>query len=197
MLDAPSIRFADGAPAASPVSRGMVDVAAVVGGSLLLALCAQIRIPLPFTPVPITGQTFAVLLLPVMLGGWRGPAAVAVYLAQGALGLPFFAGGAAGAAALAGPTGGYLLGFLVAAVVIAVLAGYSRGSRVRIALAMVAGNVVIYLCGVPWLARFVDGGLAAAVMLGMTPFLIGDAIKLVAALMLAPANGGAERRSER
>ena len=197
MLDAPPISFAEGTPAASPVSRGMVDIAAVFGGALLLALCAQVRIPLPFTPVPITGQTFAVLLLPVMLGGWRGPAAVAAYLAQGVLGLPFFAGGAAGAAALAGPTGGYLLGFLVAAVVIAVLAEHSRGSRVRLALAMVAGNLMIYLCGVPWLARFVDGGLAAAVALGMTPFLIGDAIKLIAALMLAPATGRAERRSER
>lgn len=197
MLDAPPIRFAEGVPAASPVSRGMVDVAAVLGGSLLLALCAQIRIPLPFTPVPITGQTFAVLLLPVMLGGWRGPAAVAVYLAQGVLGLPFFAGGAAGAAALAGPTGGYLWGFLVAAIAIAVLAEHSRGSRVRLALAMVAGNLVIYLCGVPWLARFVDGGLGAAVMLGMTPFLIGDAVKLIAALAVAPANGKSERRAER
>lgn len=197
MLDAPPVRFVEGAPAASPVSRGMVDVAAVFGGALLLALCAQVRIPLPFTPVPITGQTFAVLLLPVMLGGWRGPAAVAAYLAQGALGLPFFAGGAAGAAVLAGPTGGYLLGFLLAAVVIAVLAGHSRGSRVRLALAMVAGNLVIYLCGVPWLARFVEGGLGAAVMLGMTPFLIGDAIKLIAALILVPADGRTERRAER
>ena len=197
MLDAPPVRFVEGAPAASPVSRGMVDVAAVFGGALLLALCAQVRIPLPFTPVPITGQTFAVLLLPVMLGGWRGPAAVAAYLAQGALGLPFFAGGAAGAAVLAGPTGGYLLGFLLAAVVIAVLAGHSRGSRLRLALAMVAGNLVIYLCGVPWLARFVEGGLGAAVMLGMTPFLVGDAIKLIAALILVPADGRTERRAER
>ena len=175
----------------------MVEVAAVLGGSLVLALCAQIRIPLPFTPVPITGQTFAVLLLPVVLGGWRGPAAVAAYLAQGALGLPFFAGGAAGVAALAGPTGGYLVGFLVAAVVIAVLAGPGGGSRARAALAMLAGNVAIYLCGVPWLARFVDGGLVAAVALGMTPFLIGDAIKLIAALALVPPAGSAERGTER
>ena len=175
----------------------MVEIASVVGGSLLLALCAQIRIPLPFTPVPITGQTFAVLLLPVMLGGWRGPAAVAVYLAQGALGLPFFAGGAAGLAALVGPTGGYLVGFLVAATVIAVLAERSGGNRARVALAMLAGNFVIYLCGVPWLARFVDGGLLAAITLGATPFLLGDAIKLLAALLLAPANRGAESALER
>ena len=175
----------------------MVEIAAVLGGSLLLALCAQIRIPLPFTPVPITGQTFAVLLLPVILGGWRGPAAVAIYLLQGALGLPFFAGGAAGVAALVGPTGGYLFGFLAASVMLAILVGHRRGGRVRIALAMVAGNFVIYLCGVPWLARFVDGGLATAIALGMTPFLIGDAMKLIAALIVAPVNGREEHGSER
>lgn len=190
---APSIRL-EGAPPVSPASRVVAEVAAVVGGSLLLALCAQIRIPLPFTPVPITGQTFAVLLLPVMLGGWRGPAAVALYLAQGLLGLPFFAGGSAGVAALAGPTGGYLIGFLLAAVVIALLAG---GSRARVALALLAGNLVIYLCGVPWLARFVDGGMVAALTLGMTPFLLGDAIKLLAALILAPAPAGAQRAAGR
>lgn len=190
---APSIRL-EGAPPVSPASRVVAEVAAVVGGSLLLALCAQIRIPLPFTPVPITGQTFAVLLLPVMLGGWRGPAAVALYLAQGLLGLPFFAGGSAGVAVLAGPTGGYLIGFLLAAVVIALLAG---GSRARVALALLAGNLVIYLCGVPWLARFVDGGMVAALTLGMTPFLLGDAIKLLAALILAPAPAGAQRAAGR
>ena len=186
----------DGVPAAAPVSRALVEIAAVAGGSLLLALCAQIRIPLPFTPVPITGQTFAVLLLPVMLGGWRGPVAVALYLAQGFLGLPFFAGGSAGVAALAGPSGGYLVGFLLAAVVIALLAGRGAG-RARIALAMAAGNLVIYLCGVPWLARFVDGGVVAALTAGMIPFLPGDAVKLLAALVLAPAGGEAARRAER
>lgn len=184
------------APVASPASHALVEIAAVAGGSLLIALCAQIQIPLPFTPVPITGQTFAVLLLPVMLGGWRGPAAVALYVAEGLLGLPFFAGGSAGVAVLAGPTGGYLVGFVLAAVVIALLTG-SGGNRVRIALAMVAGNLAIYLCGVPWLAGFVDGGLVAALALGMTPFLIGDAIKLLAALMVALGRAAAGRAAER
>lgn len=184
------------APVASPASHALVEIAAVAGGSLLIALCAQIQIPLPFTPVPITGQTFAVLLLPVMLGGWRGPAAVALYVAEGLLGLPFFAGGSAGVAVLAGPTGGYLVGFVLAAVVIALLTG-SGGNRVRIALALVAGNLAIYLCGVPWLAGFVDGGLVAALALGMTPFLIGDAIKLLAALMVALGRAAAGRAAER
>ena len=192
----PSIRL-EAAPPVSPASRALAEIAAVVGGSLLLALCAQIRIPLPFTPVPITGQTFAVLLLPVMLGGWRGPAAVALYLAQGLLGLPFFAGGSAGVAVLAGPSGGYLVGFLLAAVVIALLAGPRGGGRARLALALLAGNLAIYLCGVPWLARFVDGGMVAALTLGMTPFLLGDAIKLLAALLLAPAPADAPRAAGR
>jgi biotin transport system substrate-specific component len=170
----------------------MADIAAVLGGSLLLALCAQIRVPLPFTPVPITGQTFAVLLLPVLLGGWRGPAAVAAYLVQGALGLPFFASGA-GWAALAGPAGGYLVGFLAASVVIPLVVGRGAAGPARIVVALLAGNMAIYLFGVPRLDRFVDGGLIAAINLGMTPFLIGDAIKLLAAAAVAVAAGSARR----
>ena len=197
MLEALTTRYADAVPAATRVSRGLLEVALVLAGSLLVALCAQIRIALPFTPVPITGQTFAVLLLPVLLRGWRGPAALAAYLAQGALGLPFFAGGAAGVATLIGPTGGYLMGFLVAAVVIAALTRHGSGSRRRAAAAMLAGNLAIYLCGVPWLAHFIDVGLGAAVALGMTPFLIGDAIKLIAAVALVPAPGGEDRGAVR
>ena len=165
----------------------MADVVVVLSGSLLLALCAQIRIALPFTPIPITGQTFGVLLLPVLLPGWRGPAAVAAYLLQGLLGLPFFAGGAAGAAVLAGPSGGYLVGFLAAAILIAWLRWrLNGGQRWQVVLMMLAGNLVIYLFGVPWLAWFIDDGLAAALALGMTPFLIGDAMKLIAAAALVP-----------
>ena len=127
------------------------------------------------------------LLLPVLLPGWRGPAAVAAYLLQGLLGLPFFAGGAAGAAVLAGPSGGYLVGFLAAAILIAWLRWrLNGGQRWQVVLMMLAGNLVIYLFGVPWLAWFIDDGLAAALALGMTPFLIGDAMKLIAAAALVP-----------
>jgi biotin transport system substrate-specific component len=182
-------RPADRALAPAGIGPIMTDVVTVLTGSLLLALCAQIRINLPFTPIPITGQTFGVLLLPVLLPGWRGPAAVAAYLAQGLLGLPFFAGGAAGAAVLAGPSGGYLMGFLAAAVLIAWLRSYlSGGQRWQVVLMMLAGNLVIYLFGVPWLARFVDGGLVTALALGLTPFLIGDAVKLIAAAALVPVS---------
>ena len=194
MLDVSTIKYGSESEPGSLPTRALADVAAVLGGSLLIVLCAQIRIPLAFTPVPVTGQTFAVLLLPALLGGWRGPTAVAAYLLQGALGLPFFAGGTAGWAVLAGPSGGYLIGFLAAAAVVPAIVGRGAPHLARIAVAMLAGNVVIYLFGVPWLDRFVDGDLTAAIALGMTPFLIGDAIKLLAALAVAVVANGARHR---
>ena len=197
MLDVSPNKYGHGAAALPAGTRVMTDIAAVLGGSLLVVLCAQIRIPLPFTPVPITGQTFAVLLLPALLGGWRGPAAVAAYLLQGALGLPFFAGGTAGWATLAGPTGGYLVGFLAAAVLIPLILGRGAAAPARIVVALLAGNLAIYLFGVPWLDRFVDGGLAIAINLGLTPFLIGDAIKLLAAAAVAVVAGSAGGNPER
>ncbi len=197
MLEVSPTKYGHGAAALPAGTRVIADIAAVLGGSLLIALCAQLRIPLPFTPVPITGQTFAVLLLPALLGGWRGPAAVAAYLLQGALGLPFFAGGTAGWAMLAGPTGGYLVGFFAAAALIPLILGRGAASPARIVAALLAGNVAIYLFGVPWLDRFVDGQLVTAIELGLTPFLIGDAIKLLAASALAVAAGSTQRLPQR
>jgi biotin transport system substrate-specific component len=197
MLDVSPTKYGHGAATLPAGTRAIADIAAVLAGSLLVALCAQIRIPLPFTPVPITGQTFAVLLLPALLGGWRGPAAVAAYLLQGALGLPFFAGGVAGWAILVGPTGGYLVGFLAAAAIIALVIGQGSAGPGRIVAALAAGNVAIYLFGVPWLDRFVDGGLITAINLGLTPFLIGDAIKLLAAAAVAVVAASARRTAQR
>ena len=197
MLDVSPTKYGHGAAALPAGTRAIADVAAVLAGSLLVVLCAQVRIPLPFTPVPITGQTFAVLLLPALLGGWRGPAAVAAYLLQGALGLPFFAGGAAGWATLAGPTGGYLVGFLAAAVVIPLVMGREAAGPGRIVAALLAGNVAIYLFGVPWLERFVDGGLVSALKFGLIPFLVGDAIKLLAAAAVAVTAAGVKRTTQR
>ena len=197
MLEVSPTKYGQGAAALPAGTRVIADIAAVLGGSLLIALCAQLRIPLPFTPVPITGQTFAVLLLPALLGGWRGPAAVAAYLLQGAFGLPFFAGGTGGWAMLAGPTGGYLVGFFAAAALIPVILGRGAAGPARIVAALLAGNVAIYVFGVPWLDRFVDGQLVTAIELGLTPFLIGDAIKLLAASALAVAAGSARRLPQR
>ncbi|MCS7050082.1 MAG: biotin transporter BioY [Thermomicrobium sp.] len=166
-------------------SRLLASVVLVVAGSVLTALAAQVSIPLPFTPVPITGQTFAVLLVGAVLGSRRGAVSMALYVAEGLVGLPVFAGGKAGLAVLLGPTGGYLLGFIAAAFVTGWLAerGWDR-RPLTTAFAMALGNVVIYLFGVSWLAVFV--GLERAPLLGLVPFLPGDALKIVLATVALP-----------
>jgi biotin transport system substrate-specific component len=173
--------------------RLAANVVLVVAGSLLTALAAQVSIPLPFTPVPITGQTFAVLLVGAALGSRRGAASMALYVAQGLAGLPVFAGGKAGLAVLLGPTGGYLIGFIAAAFVTGWLAerGWDR-RPLTTALAMVLGNLVIYLLGVSWLAVFV--GISKAPLLGMVPFIPGDILKIVLATVALPGAWWVVRR---
>ena len=162
------------------------DALLVVTGSLLVAALAQVAIPLlPFTPVPITGQTFAVLLVGAALGSKRGAASLGLYTVEGALGLPFFAGGKGG---LNGATVGYLIGFIAAAFVIGLLAerGMDRSFRTSI-LPFLAGTVVIYLFGATWLAVSFHMSPAVAFEKGVAPFLVGDAIKLVLAGAALPA----------
>jgi biotin transport system substrate-specific component len=165
----------------------VADLVLILLGSLFVAALAQLSIPLQ--PVPITGQTLAVLMVGMALGSRRGALALVAYLAEGAAGLPVFAGGKFGIATLLGPTGGYLFGFLVAAWLVGLLAerGFDR-SILKTLAAMAAGNAVIYLFGVIWLTRFVGSfaGDNGALALGMFPFLIGDAIKAVAAALLLP-----------
>lgn len=164
----------------------LVSAALVVLGSLLIAGMAQVRILLPFTPVPITGQTFAVLLVGAVLGSRLGPAAVAAYIAEGAMGLPFFAGGGAGAAWLAGPTGGYLVGFMAAAFVVGWLAERGMDRRAWSAvLAFAAGTLVIYAAGALWLSVYV--GFDKAIITGVAPFVACDVIKAVLAGLALPA----------
>lgn len=163
------------------------EAALALIGVVTLALSAHVIIPLPFTPVPITGQTFAVLLLAGAYGARRGLASVVLYLLAGAAGLPVFA-------AVPGiATYGYLAGFALAAVVVGWLAqrGWDRSLPASIA-AMLAGEVAIYACGLTWLARFV--GWEHVVALGLAPFLVGDALKLLAAALLLPAAWFATRR---
>ncbi len=162
------------------------EVALILGGSLLIALSAQLQINLPFSPVPITGQTFAVLLLGALYGSRRGPATVVTYLALGAIGLPVFAGGAFGVARLVGPTAGYLVGFIVAAFVVGLLSerGWDRKPW-STAASMIIGNGIIYLAGVLWLSRFV--GWQAVLSTGFLPFLAGDALKIALATVMLPA----------
>lgn len=162
------------------------DIAWVAGGTLFIALSARLAIPLPFSPVPVTGQTLAVLLMGALLGSRRGSLCLLAYLAEGALGLPVFAGGTAGPARLIGPTGGYLVGFLAAAFLVGMLAEKGWDRRVGTTfLAMLLGNVVIYAFGLPWLTRFV--GSEKALALGLLPFIPGDLAKLFLATMLLPS----------
>ncbi len=166
-------------------SAWLRDLTLILAGSLLVALFAQIEIPLQ--PVPITGQTFAVLLVGAALGSRRGAAALTLYLAEGAFGLPFFSGGASGLSHLTGATAGYLIGFVMAAYVIGLLAerGLERSVRTSL-IPFLAGTVVIYIFGVAWLA-VVLGSLSKAVAAGLLPFLVGDAVKLAAAALALPA----------
>jgi len=162
------------------------DLLLITISALFVAAFAQIRIPLPFTPVPLTGQTFAVLLVGAALGSKRGAASLALYTVMGALGLPFFAGGASGLAYMSGPTLGYLVGFVAAAYVIGLLAGRGLERSVRTSLVpFLAGTLVIYLFGAGWLAVLL--GIEQALTLGILPFLVGDAIKMVLAALALPA----------
>jgi len=163
------------------------DVALIVVGSLLIAASAQVRIYLPGTPVPLTLQTLVVLLIGAAFGAWRGGAAAATYLAAGSLGLPFFAGLKGGALALLGPTGGYLLGFVLAAILVGWLAEQRLDRKWTSALPVfLAGLAVIYLCGTLWLSLFV-GGISQALAAGVMPFIFGDLIKISAAGLFLPA----------
>ena len=167
----------------SAATNAVTKAALVVFGSLLLAVSAQFKIPL--YPVPATGQTLVVLLIGMTYGPRLGGITVAAYLFEGALGLPVFAGGAAGAAGLMGPTAGYLFGFLLAAIAMGYLAERGMGRTVVSTIAaMVIGNCVVYLCGALWLADFI--GFSQAIVMGVLPFLYGDALKLVVAAGLMP-----------
>ena len=162
------------------------DVILIVLGALSVAVLAQVKLPLPFTPVPLTGQTFAVLLVGAVLGSKRGAASMALYIALGAFGLPVFAGGASGITYLSGATLGYLIGFVIAAFVIGLLAerGWERSVRTSI-IPFLVGTLIIYICGVTWLTVLL-GSLDKAIAAGLLPFLIGDVIKLVAASLALP-----------
>ena len=163
--------------------------AVLVGlGALLVAASAQVAVPVPFSPVPMTLQPLAVLAVGGLLGASRGMGALLLYIVMGALGLPVFAGGGSGVWHLVGPTGGYLLAFPVAAGVTGALAGAPPRSILRVLLATALGMVVIHLGGLAQLA-LLGRDPALAVRIGFVPFLTGDLLKvgLAAALILMAA----------
>ena len=181
--------------AAFPRPSILVDALLVVAGAVLVALAAQIELHLPITPVPITGQTFAVLLVGASLGALRGTASLLLYLAAGLVGAPVYSGGESGWEIFHGVTGGYLVGFVVAAALTGWLAERRWDRRFSSALAaMLCGNVLIYLFGLPWLAHVVGAGIEKTLELGLYPFVVGDLLKLYLAGALLP---GAWRLVER
>ena len=161
------------------------DVVLIAGASVATGLLAQAEIHLPFTPVPLTLQPFAVFMIGAAFGSRRAALAMLLYLAEGAAGMPFFAGGASGPAHLLGPTGGYLFGFVPAAFVIGWFAerGWDR-TPPRAFLAMLAGSIVLFACGLTQLAAFVPRGRVLAS--GLYPFVVGDVLKMAAASALLP-----------
>lgn len=170
-------------PAAWPRAVGIV-----LAASALVAASAHIAVPLYFTPVPLTLQPFAVLLLGLLLSPRLAGASLVAYLGEGALGLPVFAPGPAGATGMAhlfGPTGGYLLAYPFAAMLIAFLYRRSRRGFVPGLLSAAAGNLVILAMGAFWLGMFAHGSTAVVLSQSVIPFLPGDALKVIAAASLA------------
>ena len=169
------------------MSAAAVWVIQVVAFALLTALFAQFTIRLPFTPVPITGQTFAVLLTGATLGMWAGGASQLLYLVLGTF-MPFYAGGASGTEVLFGASGGYLFGFVIAAALVGKLAERHHDRRVISAVtAFLTGSLVIYVFGVIGLMAAADMDLVTALEKGVAPFIVGDVIKAYAAGLLLPA----------
>lgn len=165
---------------------GRIQTAALM--IALIAVGAVIAIPVPGSPVPIVLQNAFVVLTGVVLSPLWAATTVAVYLGMGAVGLPVFAGATGGVAHFAGPTGGFLIGFLVAAPVVAAITAVGRDAggppkRIPSLLGVAVGLLLPYLTGVPWLASVADISFPAAIAVGALPFLIGDAVKLVVVLV--------------
>ncbi|MGW2515978.1 biotin transporter BioY [Streptomyces sp. NPDC001617] len=165
-----------------PASR-VRDVALVLGGAALTGLAAQISIPVPGSPVPVTGQTFAALLVGTTLGASRGLSALVLYALAGLAGVPWFAGGTSGVSV----SFGYILGMLLASTVVGALARRGADRSVpRMAGTMLLGEALIYAIGVPYLAYAADMSASAAIAAGLTPFLLGDALKAALAMGVTP-----------
>jgi biotin transport system substrate-specific component len=157
-------------------------VALIVLGSLLIALCARLTIPIPGSAIPVTGQTFGVLLVGGALGASRGATSIGLYVLLGVVGLPFFAENKSGLQVIFGASGGYLIGFIFCGAVVGRLAELGWDRRFVGALgAMLIGNILIYVVGVPWLMAVLNLTLAEGIEQGVTPFIVGDILKLLLA----------------
>ncbi|MGC5627177.1 biotin transporter BioY [Georgenia sp. Z1344] len=171
------------------------DVALVLAGTAFVTVAGWIAVPLPFTPVPVSLATFAVLVTGAALGPMRAAASIVLYVVAGTLGAPMFAEFGSG---WASASYGYVLGYLVAAVLVGALAR-RRADRSVVGTAglAVASTVTIYAVGVPWLMTFLDVDLATGLSLGVVPFLVGDVIKAAAAALVLPGAWTLVRRVRR
>ena len=180
--------------------RTTTTVALMIGFALLTALAAQIRIPLPGTPIPVTGQTFGVLLAGAALGSRAGAGSMLLYVTLGAIGLPFFAGGEGGWTYATGASFGYLAGFVAAAWLIGRLAEQGKDRSIQTGVpAFLLGSAAIYTLGVTWLWATVESipTLSAALSAGMYPFLVGDLAKATLAGLALPTAWYAIDRTRR
>jgi biotin transport system substrate-specific component len=174
------------------------DAVLVTGAALLTALLAQVAIPVAGSPVPITGQTLAVVLTAAALGPLRGLSGQALYLVLGAVGLPFYSDAASGWDVVFGATGGYIVGFLPAAYLIGLAARQGQDRRITRALPLfVLGQLVIFAVGVPWLAVVAEMSAAQAVDAGFTPFIVGGLVKAAIAGVLLPGAWWAVRKADK
>ncbi len=174
------------------------DAVLVTGAALLTALLAQVAIPVAGSPVPITGQTLAVVLTAAALGPLRGLSGQALYLVLGAVGLPFYSEAASGWDVVFGATGGYIVGFLPAAYLIGLAARQGQDRRITRALPLfVLGQLVIFAVGVPWLAVVAEMSAAQAIDAGFTPFIVGGLVKAAIAGVLLPGAWWAVRRADK
>lgn len=181
---APGAVLADLLPASSAARARLRDAALVAGGAALTGLAAQVSVPVPGSPVPVTGQTFAALLVGTALGARRGAASLGLYAAAGVAGLPWFAGGSSGWSM---PSFGYILGMVLASALVGALARRGGDRTVlRTAGVMVLGSAAVYAIGVPYLAHSAHLSAADAVRLGLRPYLLGDALKAALAMALLP-----------
>jgi len=175
----PRIYLADVIPGAL-----LRDIVLVLSGTIFITVSAFVVIPLPFTPVPIALSTFAVMATGAALGSLRGSLSALLYLLIGVAGAPVFSGGQSG---ILFPTFGYVIGFVISAIVVGQLARIRADRHVGTALALGAlGTLVLYVCGVPWLAVALGMDLGQAILLGVVPFLLGDALKVVVLSGLLP-----------
>lgn len=167
----------------------------MIYSSLFAALMAAgAFIAIPIGPVPIVLQNLFVLLAGILLGSKWGLISVGIYLFTGALGFPVFAGGTGGIARFAGPTGGYLLGYLPAVFIVGLVSEKNRNKPMFQVIAMITGTIIVYACGVPWLKTVTGMAWSKAVTVGFYPFLLGDALKIAAAVPIARALRGIIRK---